>query len=48
MENVRFFYGKRSQHCEIASAANQVEEEKPETTDIVMIGRPLGEQESDL
>ena len=47
MANVRSFYGKK-QHCEIASAVNQVEEEKPKTADILMTGPPLGGQESDL
>ena len=32
----------------MASAVNQVEEEKPETADIALIGPPLGGQESDL
>ena len=32
----------------MASAVNQVEEERPETGDIVMIGPPLSGQESDL
>ena len=48
MANVRSFYGKKTQHCEIASAVNQVEEEKPKTADILMTGHPLGGQESDL
>ena len=39
---------KKTQHCEMASAVNQVEEEKPETADIALIGPPLGGQESDL
>ena len=34
--------------CEIASAVTQVEEEKSETAGMVMIGPPLGGQESDL
>ena len=46
--NVRSFYSKKTEHGEIASAVNQVEEEKPETADIVMIEPPLGGQESDL
>ena len=29
MANVGSFYGKKTQHCEIASAVNQLEEEKP-------------------
>ena len=41
MVNVRSFCGKRTQHCEIASAANEEEKEKTETADIVMIGLPL-------
>ena len=28
MANVRSFYGKKTQHCEITTAVNQVEEEK--------------------
>ena len=48
MANVGSFYGKKTQHCDIASAVNQVEEGKCETTDILMIGPPLGGQESDL
>ena len=32
----------------MASGVNQVEEEKTETADIIMIGPPLGGQESDL
>ena len=45
---MRSFYGKKTQHCEIAIAVNQVEEEKPETADIVMMGLPPGGQENDL
>ena len=48
MVNVRSFCGKRTQHCQIASAVNEVEKEKPETADIVMIGPPLSGRESDL
>ena len=48
MVNVRSFCGKRTQHCEIASAANEEEKEKTETADIVMIGLPLSGWESDL
>ena len=48
MAYVRSFYGKKAQHCEIASAINQVEKELLETADIVMIKPSLGGQESDL
>ena len=48
MANVRSFDGKKTQHFEMASAVIQVEEEKPEPADIVIIGLPLGDQESDL
>ena len=48
MVNVRSFYVKKTQHCEIASAVNEVEKEKPETADIVMIGPPLSGREIDL
>ena len=48
MAHVRSFYDKKTQHCEMASAVNQIEEEKPETSDIVVIGPPLGGQGSDL
>ena len=40
--------GEKTQHCEIASAVNQVEEEKPETAHIVMRELPLVGQKSDL
>ena len=40
--------GEKTQHCEIVSAVNQVEEEKPETAHIVMRELPLVGQESDL
>ena len=39
---------KKTQHYEIASAVNQVEEQKPETADNVKIGSSLCGQESDL
>ena len=41
---MRSFYGKKAQECEIATEVNQVEEEKPETADIVKYGSPLGGQ----
>ena len=48
MVNVRSFCSKRTQHCEIASAANELEKEKTETADIVMIGPPVSGRKSDL
>ena len=39
---------KKTQHCEMASAVNQVGEGKPETADIIIIESPIGDQESDL
>lgn len=48
MGNVRSFYGKKAQHCEMVSAVNQVEEKNPETPDTVMVRPPLGGQETNL
>ena len=48
MANVRSFYCKKTQHCEMASALNQVEKEKSETAGILMIGLPLVGQENEL
>ena len=48
MGNVRSFYGKKSQHCEMVSAVNQVEQKNPETPDITMVRPPLGGQETNL
>ena len=48
MANVISSYGKKAQHCEIASPVIQVEEEKAETANIVMIEPPLGGQKSYL
>ena len=38
MTNVRSFCDKKIQHCEIANAVDQVEEEKPENDDFILIG----------
>ena len=49
MANLRYFHGKKKQHCEIANAVNREEEEdKPETGDIAMIGPSLSLQENNL
>ena len=49
MANVRSFYGKKK-HNIVKSQVQltQVEEEKPETAHIVVIGPPIGRQEIDL
>ena len=38
------FTVKKTQHCEMASAVNQVGEGKPETADIIIIESPIGDQ----
>ena len=55
MANVKSFYGnkssystKRTQHHVLIDAISQVDEDDPETADIIMIGPPTGGDDSDM
>ena len=49
MTNVGSFYGKKqTRHCLLIGAINQVDEDNPETADIIMIGPPTGGQDSNI
>ena len=39
---------KQTRHCLLIDAINQVDEDNPETADIIMIGPPTGGQDSDI
>ena len=49
MTNVRSFYGKKqTRDCLLIDAINQVDEDNPETADVIMIGPPTGGEDSDI
>ena len=48
MAIVKFFYGKRIQHCFLSDVVNQIKDDDLELTDVVIIGPPAGEQDSAL
>ena len=48
MASVKSFYGKRTQHCFLSDAVNQIQDDDPESADIAIIGPPTGGHDSDL
>ena len=48
MAIVKFFYGKRIQHCFLSDVVNQIKDDDLELTDVVIIGPPAGEQDNAL
>ena len=48
MASVKSFYGKRTQHRFLFDAVNQIQDDDPESADVVIIGPPTGGQDSDL
>ena len=42
MASVKSFYGKRTQHCFSLDAVNQIQDDDPESADVVIIGPPTG------
>ena len=48
MASVKSFYGKRIQHRYLPDAVNQIQDDDPESADVVIIGTPTGGQDSDL
>ena len=48
MVSVRRFYGKQTQHRFLPDTVNQIQDDDPESADVVIIGPPTGGQDSDL
>ena len=48
MASIKSFYGKRTQHRFLPDAVNQIQDDDPESADVVIIGPPTGGQDSDL
>ena len=48
MASVKSFYGKRTQHRFFLDSLNQIQDNNPESADIVIRGPPTGGQDSDL
>ena len=46
--SVKSFYGKRTEHRFLPNAVNQIQDDDPESSDVVIIGPPTGGQDSDL
>ena len=44
MASVKSFYGKRTQHRFLPDAVNQIQDDDPESADVVIIGPPTGGQ----
>ena len=44
MASVKSFYGKRIQHRYLPDAVNQIQDDDPESADVVIIGPPTGGQ----
>ena len=48
MESVKSFYGKRNQNRFSPDAINQIQDDDPESVDVVIRGLPTSRQDSDL
>ena len=45
MVSVRRFYGKQTQHRFLPDTVNQIQDDDPESADVVIIGPPTGGQD---
>ena len=48
MVSVKSFYGKQTQHRFLPDAVNQIQDDDPESADVVIIRPPTGGPDSDV